>query len=323
MDENQWRCCGVSAVVDACCKILRVKSGAEAMYLLLHSDRVYSDITRMELAETGGAKVEIAVRRWDPRVVPALEFRCFVYDHTMTACTQYYKLVYDPFMAAHSQEISDAIRAFHDEHIKPRMTVPEYTVDFAVTADLKDIICVEINNPPPSAGTALFDWNDPEDHKIITNGPYQFRCNTSFPESSFGQLNDPLPAFIDSLRLEKHENHVGYACDCCGKGKPANTPDLPPSQCGIPGVRYHCKQCPVSFDMCAECWQAGWGVRHINASKSDHCPAGHSFVMISSPVALPVEAGEPPSGPKSVIPPPKQKGSGKGSKKEDGSCTIQ
>jgi len=322
MDEDSWHCCGVSAVVDACCKVLRVKSGAEAMYLMLHSYRVYTDITRMELANNGNAEVQIAVRRWDPRVVPALEFRTFVYNHVMTACTQYYKLIYDANMAAHSKEISDLIWKFHEEHIKPRMEIATYTADFAVTADLKDIICVEINDPPPAAGTALFNWDDPADRKIIENGPYEFRCNTSFPKTSFGELNDPLPYFIDSLRTKVPENHVGFACDCCGTGRPENTSNVSPSLCGIHGIRYHCKDCTVSFDICEECWNAGWGLRHVTVSKSEHCPNGHTFVMIKSPASAPVEAGVPPSGPKSEIPPPKQKSVKK--QDEDGkNCSIQ
>lgn len=300
MDDNEWHRCGVSAFVDACCKVLHVRSGAEAMFLILHSDRVYSDITRMELTNAGDSKVQIAVRRWDPRVVPALEFRSFVYNHTMTICTQYYKLIYDPFIAEHSKEISDAIVAFHDQYIKPRVAIPDYTVDFAVSADLKDIICVELNNLPPSAGTALFQWDDPEDRTVIEKGPYQFRCNTFLPETSFSEIKSPFPAFINSLRTGAPDVHVGFSCDCCGDG-------YPPEVTGIHGERYQCVDCPCSFDICSECWKAGWGVRHVTISKNERYPNGHKFILISSPATPSVDAGEPPTGPKSVIPPPKPK----------------
>jgi len=106
MTESEWHRYGVSAFVDASCKVCRVRNGAEAMYLMLESDRVYADITRISLATSGDAKLQIAVRRWDRRVVPALEFRAFVYNHTMNACTQYYKVVYEPKMAEHKEEIS-------------------------------------------------------------------------------------------------------------------------------------------------------------------------------------------------------------------------
>jgi hypothetical protein len=300
VDDNEWRRWGVSAFVDACCKVLRVRNGAEAMFLLLHSDRVYSDIVSMELANAGSAKVQLAVRRWDSRVVPALEFRSFVYNHTMTACTQYYKLIYDPFLAEHSQEISNAIVAFHDKYIKPCISIPNYTVDFAVSADLKDVICVELNNLPPSAGTALFHWDNPEDRAIIEKGPYQFRYNTSLPETSFHEIINPFPAFIESLRNGVPDIHVGFSCDCCGAGYPAGVN-------GIRGERYQCVDCPCSFDVCSECWNAGWGVRHVNISKNEFYPTGHKFLLIRSPVTASVDAGEPPTGPKSVIPPPKTK----------------
>ena len=315
MDDNEWHRCGVSAFVDACCKVLRVKNGAEAMFLMLHSDRVYSDITRMKLANADSSKVQLAVRRWDPRVVPALEFRSFVYNHTMTSCTQYYKLIYDPFLAEHSKEISDAIVAFHDQYIKPRITIPDYTVDFAISADLKDVMCVELNNLPPSAGSALFHWDNPEDRSIIEKGPYQFRCNTSLPETSFGEINKPLPAFIDSLRTGVPDVHVGYSCDCCGAG-------YPPGLSGIRGERYQCIDCPCFFDMCSKCWNAGWGVRHATISKNERYPTGHKFLLIRSPVAASVDAGEPPTGPKSVIPPPKPKKKTSGHQDKDKNCTI-
>ncbi|KAL6618434.1 hypothetical protein U3516DRAFT_796516 [Neocallimastix sp. 'constans'] len=300
MDDNEWHRCGVSAFVDACCKVLRVRNGTEAMFLILHSDRVYSDIIRMELTNAKSSKVQLAVRRWDSRVVPALEFRSFVYNHTMTSCTQYYKLIYDPFMEEHSNEISNAIVAFHDKYIKPRITIPNYTVDFAVSADLKDIICVELNNPPPAAGTALFHWDKPEDRTVIEKGPYQFRCNTSLPETSFNDINKPFPTFIDSLRTGIPDVHVGFSCDCCGAG-------YPPEVSGIRGERYQCLDCPCSFDICSKCWNAGWGVRHVTISKNEFYPTGHKFLLIRSPVAASVDAGEPPTGPKSVIPPPKPK----------------
>lgn len=300
MTEREWHCSGVSAFVDACCKVLRVKSGAEAMYLMINSDRVYTDISRMLLVNNGNAELRIAVRRWDPRVVPALEFRAFVYGHTMTACTQYYKIVYYPEMAEHKEEISNLIRNYHDQQLKPLISLPNYTIDFAVTADLKDIVCVELNNLPPSAGTALFDWNNPHDRDVIEHGPYEFRCNTSFKDESFQEVVEPLQIFIDSLR-ETSDVHAGFSCGCCGEGLPKLNPDVNPASCGIHGVRYHCKDCISSFDICSACWEAGWGLRHVRQSQSDCYPAGHRFEKFTSPVEFPVDSEPPPEGPKTEI----------------------
>jgi len=200
------------------------------------------------------------------------------------------------------------------------ISLPNYTIDFAVTADLKDIVCVELNNLPPSAGTALFDWNNPHDRDVIEHGPYEFRCNTSFEDESFQEVVEPLRIFIDSLRV-KPDVHAGFSCSCCGEGLPKLTPDANPASCGIHGVRYHCKDCMCSFDMCAECWKAGWGLRHARVSKSDLYPTGHKFELIPSPIAASVDAGDPPEGPKSVIPPPKQKKQQEPPPKEG--CNIQ
>ena len=35
---------------------------------------------------------------------------------------------------------------------------------------------VEINNPPPVAGTALFDWDNEADRHALQHGPFELRC---------------------------------------------------------------------------------------------------------------------------------------------------
>jgi len=181
------------------------------------------------------------------------------------------------------------------------IAIPDYTIDFAVTEDLKDVICVELNNLAPAAGTALFVWDDPKDRATIEHGPYEFRSNTEFHEEAFSQVVEPLRVFIDSLRVSAPDVHAGFACDCCRTGKPDKTPDIPACACGIRGIRYHCKDCLCSFDMCSDCWNAGWGLRHVHQSTCENFPNGHSFEKLVSPIRLPEDAGTPPSGPKSFV----------------------
>ncbi len=75
---------------DACGKCLKVKSGAEALHLLLHSQRAYDDLSRAELV-LGKEHFDmgVIVRGWVD-ISPEWEFRAFVYNGVMTACTQYY-----------------------------------------------------------------------------------------------------------------------------------------------------------------------------------------------------------------------------------------
>jgi hypothetical protein len=75
---------------DACGKCLRVTSGAQALHLLLHSQRAYDDLSRAELV-MGKEKfsMSVIVRGWVD-ISPEWEFRAFVYNGVMTACTQYY-----------------------------------------------------------------------------------------------------------------------------------------------------------------------------------------------------------------------------------------
>mmetsp|Transcript_38954 Transcript_38954/g.61687 ORF Transcript_38954/g.61687 Transcript_38954/m.61687 type:complete len:100 (+) Transcript_38954:772-1071(+) len=55
------------------------------------------------------------------------------------------------------------------------LTSAPYTLDFAVCPKTLKCWVVEINNPPPKAGTSLFVWENENDRKIIENGPFEFR----------------------------------------------------------------------------------------------------------------------------------------------------
>lgn len=164
---------------------LRVADGADAVALLVNSQRVYEDLA-MSLKLYKGAEwsQELVVRRWES-INQEWEFRAFVYNGRLTACTHYYNGVYVPLLVATKAETAQRIQDYWAQSIHPLLapTVQTYVVDFAVEPPpSKKIWVVEINNPPPVAGTALFDWNNPIDRNIIENGPFEFRILGSAPE---------------------------------------------------------------------------------------------------------------------------------------------
>jgi len=77
---------------------LEVKTGEEAVKLLMFSQRTYEDITRVKL-ELGeeSFKMHIIIREWES-ILPEWEFRAFVFNKELTCVTQYYSMCYVPNM---------------------------------------------------------------------------------------------------------------------------------------------------------------------------------------------------------------------------------
>jgi hypothetical protein len=49
------------------------------------------------------------------------------------------------------------------------------TIYQLIPLQLDSVQIIELNNPPPTAGVALFNWDDANDRKIVTEGPYELR----------------------------------------------------------------------------------------------------------------------------------------------------
>jgi len=135
--------------------------------------------------------MNLIVRRWDPTIEPTLEFRAFVVNRKLTACTQYYQLCYVEKISKNYELIKQLIWDYFETQVKHRVKTDTYTIDFAISPDLSTHIffilietdlfrpeslkVIEINHPPPTAGTSLFDWNNPTDRDVVSNGPYELR----------------------------------------------------------------------------------------------------------------------------------------------------
>eukprot|EP01126_Amoeba_proteus_P021154 TRINITY_DN2145_c0_g1_i1.p2 TRINITY_DN2145_c0_g1~~TRINITY_DN2145_c0_g1_i1.p2 ORF type:complete len:106 (-),score=21.21 TRINITY_DN2145_c0_g1_i1:213-530(-) len=87
--------------------------------------------------------------------------------------------------------------------LHPRIRCPQqtYTIDFVFDKDFKDLTLIEINDPPPIAGTSLFLWDCPEDQKIIFEGPLTLRIlSEPVPWVLQTDIHPPLKGLIDELR---------------------------------------------------------------------------------------------------------------------------
>jgi len=104
--------------------------------------------------------------------------------------------------------------------------IPEenYTIDFALSPDLDvdKTWIVEINNPPPVAGTSLFNWDLESDRNIIHEGPFELRILKEAIPDVRSRLEPSLVQYILELRGVEYEipranNHLDYSCDGCNK----------------------------------------------------------------------------------------------------------
>eukprot|EP01113_Clastostelium_recurvatum_P011112 TRINITY_DN15602_c0_g3_i2.p1 TRINITY_DN15602_c0_g3~~TRINITY_DN15602_c0_g3_i2.p1 ORF type:complete len:326 (+),score=17.66 TRINITY_DN15602_c0_g3_i2:20-997(+) len=162
----------------AAAKAMEVTNGQSAMDLLTNSFRVMEDLKNY-LAHPSIFPLCISLREWVD-IDPAMEFRCFVYEHNMTAISQYFHDCYFPDMIARKSVISDQIQAFWQAHIKHRLTyLVSYVIDVAVLQD--HVRVIELNPFDSYTGTGLFSWVY---HGDLLRGKKPF-C--------FRTLDEPLP----------------------------------------------------------------------------------------------------------------------------------
>lgn len=150
----------------------------DAFHLLVRSERVYLDILQHELfttAEGVSFDMDVHVAEFFEEFDPIWEFRGFVCQGKRTALTAYNPWVYDPLICEKKEGILHAISHVWSQ-AEGLVRSANYTLDFAVSKDLKLVYIVELNNfLPPLAGSCLFDIHSEHDKDILANGPFEFR----------------------------------------------------------------------------------------------------------------------------------------------------
>lgn len=179
---------------------LRVASGEEAVRLMLDSERVAEDLKfGLEAVDAAGDdskwNVSVSVREWCPEVKLHSEWRGFVWGGTLNALGQYYHPLYFPCLAEDgmAERVGEDCARFFNETVKPVLTragLSNCMVDFAWLGEGR-VLLVEINPFDGVLGafpvsTGLFLWDDPEDQRIMREGPLQVRVRRevlSIPET--------------------------------------------------------------------------------------------------------------------------------------------
>lgn len=237
----------IIAFIRAISFALRVSCGHEALTLLTRSERAFQDLLLADLMNDNDRdrfSLSLVVRPW-VNIDPEFEFRAFVSEGRLTACTQYYPNCFVSSIAARRDVIKQKIFSFWNEEIRPLIPAsqPNYTIDFVLSTDLEKITIVELNNPPPLAGTSLYNWEDSADREEILHGSeFRLRVLTQVPASPKSSIHPVLANMIRHLRGE-HDQTTSPALIRCNQCQ--NSPDS--------GVWYFCKKCG-DYELCEDCY---------------------------------------------------------------------
>jgi len=168
----------VSIIKSATWQALRVATGAEALQVLLRSDRIYIDILQHDLFHGANFNLNLHVMEFFDQFDPDFEFRYFVVDSKRTGLSVYNPWVFHPDMVEKKDTIFSLIESTMDQ-AQPKIASNTYSVDFAVSLALNKCWLVEVNEfVPPLAGSGLFSMRCANDRDILQNGPFEFRVRT-------------------------------------------------------------------------------------------------------------------------------------------------
>jgi hypothetical protein len=162
---------------------LRVRSGRDAMSLLLTSERVYSDM--LDWVRYGEPE-QICLRQWNDDLTLEYEFRVFVYDNKITAISQYDHYTYFPSLPALKERIQAGLQAAWAE-AHALIGSASYVVDIGYFPTKDTFTVIEFSPFLPCTGASLFNWTRDID---VMEGrlPMEFRIKAE--EDVHPQMDD-------------------------------------------------------------------------------------------------------------------------------------
>jgi len=151
---------------------LCVRSGEEAMALLLTSERVFTDLR--DWLEYGEPE-QICFREWDPEMQLEYEFRAYISNGKITAISQYdHYAVYPRLTSLVDKVKARILQKFKELHAA--VGLASYVSDFLYHPTTDTVTLIEISPFRECTGSACFSWRVDGDQ--LRNGPFEFRLNT-------------------------------------------------------------------------------------------------------------------------------------------------
>jgi gamma-glutamylcyclotransferase (GGCT)/AIG2-like uncharacterized protein YtfP len=143
---------------------LKVRSGADAMSLMLSSERLYSDL--LDWIRFGEPE-QICLRIWESDLTLDNEFRVFVCNNRMTAISQYDHYTFYPDLSSKKDFLFNGIYDLWTT-VHPYIGLPTYVIDIAYLPKKGTFVVIELSPFSPCTGPACFHWQ--QDKSVLQNG---------------------------------------------------------------------------------------------------------------------------------------------------------
>jgi len=167
-DKNQK----LKALYRAMINSMKVLKAKEALDMFVESERIKFDL-ELDLRFPDEFSNHVIVRLWED-IPLENEFRAFVFDHKLTAISQYFTQIYFPQLVEHKTEMLQQIKQFWLS-CKDAFEYEKFVIDFAIKRDGNAVV-LELNPYNISTGSSLFSWHSEEDSDIMEGlKPFEFR----------------------------------------------------------------------------------------------------------------------------------------------------
>lgn len=207
---------------------LRVCHAAEALDLLVQSERVFEDLKLALAQPVASWEQRLAIRAWSRRPSDISgEFRCFVRQRRLTAISQYFHFLCFAELLGRQADIVAAIDSFFTRHVRHRLPFDDCIMDvllpFAVDPasgslavpaliDPDAIQLIEFNPFNRFTSPCLFSWT--RDRRIIVGkAPLQLRLRLEpFAQRVTTQQTLDL-SHLDPDILQQHKELLDLVSD--------------------------------------------------------------------------------------------------------------
>lgn len=152
---------------------MRVETGAEALALLLSSERAFADLK--DWTEFGEPE-QLALRKWQPELTQDWEFRIFVHEGQLTGISQYEHYCHYPALEPSKGKLEAMIVAFW-RRMHASVGAESYVADLGYLRSEDRLVLVELGPFLPCTGTSCFSWK--HDSEQLRHGPFEFRSTSA------------------------------------------------------------------------------------------------------------------------------------------------
>jgi len=181
---------------------LRIQNGAQAVDLLINSNRIQDDLAHY--FQKPEESFNVVVREFANFEVE-LEFRGFAHGKKLTAITQYNQFCYFPRVVKNKELLLHIMKDFVENQLVHLVPLANFVIDIMLVSQTPEqgpytnlkVYIVEINPFAEFAGEGLFSWADPKEVAILKGRqPFEFRVVEKPPRDAIKQIDKEWRDFL-------------------------------------------------------------------------------------------------------------------------------